>query len=197
MTDKRKTDTRERTIHFVIDEISKIGYANISLRNIAKKQDISAAALYRHFQGKDDLLNTVLVEVSHIVYELYQKEIGKIGNSTNSKHNLILFGKTILQMLEEKPLLMDFLFFSPYALSAYQDIENLNTPFLLLKEYNRLVEQLVIEYNPTVEAKTLFIKLWSFIQGYSLLVTNKIVDYDEILLESTLKDMLNRGGYTQ
>jgi len=197
MIDNRKTDTKERTINFVIDEISEKGYANISLREIAKKQSISAAALYKHFQGKDDLFNTVLIRVSHIVYEFYQTEKDKMGNCINSKHNLFLFGKTILQMFESKPLLMDFLFFSPYGIKAYQDLTDVDTPYSFLKEYKELISRFVHENRVKVDTETLSIKLWAFIQGYSMLVTNKIVVYDDSLLESTLDDItysLLKGG---
>lgn len=189
MIDNRKTDTKERTINFVIDEISERGYANISLREIAKKQGISAAALYKHFQGKDDLLNTVLIRISYIVYEFYQTERDKMGNCINAKQNLFLFGKTILQMFESKPLLMDFLFFSPYALKAYQDLTDVDTPYSFLKEYKELISRFVHENRVKVDTETLGIKLWAFIQGYSMLVTNKIVVYDDSLLESTLDDI--------
>jgi len=189
MVDNRKTDTKERTISFVIDEISERGYVNISLREIAKEQGISAAALYKHFQGKEDLLNTVLIRVSHIVYEFYQTEKDKMGNSINAKHSLFLFGKTILQMFESKPLLMDFLFFSPYGIKAYQDLTDVDTPYSFLKEYKELISRFVHENRVTVDTETLSIKLWAFIQGYSMLVTNKIVAYDDSLLVSTLDDI--------
>jgi len=193
MMDNRKTDTKERTISFVIDEISERGYASISLREIAKKQGISAAALYRHFQGKDDLLNTVLIRVSHVVYEFYQAERDKMGNSISAKHNLFLFGKTILQMFESKPLLMDFLFFSSYGIKAYQDLTtDVDTPYSFLKEYKELISRFAHENRVNVDTETLSIKLWAFIQGYSLLVTNKIVAYDDSLLESTLDDITTK-----
>lgn len=192
--DKRKNDTKERIIQSVINDISQNGYDSISLRDVAKKHNITATALYKHFQGKDDLMNTVLAEVSHIVYELYRTRKKDIGINTTTKDDLLIIGKSILNMFAEKPLLMDFLFFSPYALSTYQDMEDLNTPFSLLKEYKLLIGQFVVEYNLATDAKTLLIKLWSFMQGYSLLVTNKIVDYDEKLLESTLNDIISQEG---
>lgn len=189
MPDNRKTDTKERTINYVIDEISERGYVNISLREIAKQQGVSAAALYRHFQGKEDLLNTVLIRVSHDIYEFYQRERHKMGSSINAKHNLFLFGKTILQMFESKPLLMDFLFFSPFGIKAYQDWGDADTPYLFLKEYEELIRRFVHENRIKGSTETLSIKLWAFIQGYSMLVTNKVAAYDESLLESILDDI--------
>lgn len=195
--DKRKKDTRERIIQSVVNDISQNGYENISLRDVAKKHNITAAALYKHFQGKDDLLRTVLAEVSQNVYELYQIRKEEFGKDTTSKDDLLMIGKSIMNMFAEKPLLMEFLFFSPYALETYQDMQEVNTPFLLLKEFKHLVRQFVVEYGLTTDEKTLFIKLWSFVQGYSVLVTNKIVDYDENLFTSTLNDFVDKGGHNR
>lgn len=38
------------------------GYRNLSLRKIARKINISATSIYLHFEGKDDLLHTLIEE---------------------------------------------------------------------------------------------------------------------------------------
>lgn len=42
-----------------IDLFSKIGYTNVSLRDIAKEVGIKASSIYNHFSLKDDILLTI------------------------------------------------------------------------------------------------------------------------------------------
>lgn len=47
------------------------GFANLSMRRIASRLGLSATALYRHFQGKDDLLLALIEQsVDRLMYEL-------------------------------------------------------------------------------------------------------------------------------
>lgn len=187
--DRRKTDRKRQIIEFVIEEIETSGYQNISLREIAKKQGITATALYKHFDGKDNLFKTVLIEVSQLLCEYYRAE--KKEATLTSKQELILFGKFIFNMYESKPFLIEFLFFSPHVLSAYQDLTNSQNAFSLLNEYKNLVKRFVEDYSIKQNYKTIFIKLWSFLQGYSLLVVNGITIYSDELLESSLNDLIS------
>lgn len=38
--------------------------------------------------------------------------------------------------------------------------------------------------------KTLFVKVWAFIQGYAMLIQNNAADYDRVLLTNTAKEMI-------
>ncbi|HSZ36806.1 MAG TPA: TetR/AcrR family transcriptional regulator [Acidimicrobiales bacterium] len=51
-----KADTRERILDVALDLFSDQGYDGTSLREIADRLDVTKAALYYHFESKDDIL---------------------------------------------------------------------------------------------------------------------------------------------
>ena len=51
---------KEKIILTTIDIIDDIGINNLSTRELAKRQGITDASLYKHFKSKDEILNGVL-----------------------------------------------------------------------------------------------------------------------------------------
>ena len=54
-------DNRSRLLRAATDAFSELGYHAVSMENIAARVGISAAALYRHSQGKYDLFREVFL----------------------------------------------------------------------------------------------------------------------------------------
>jgi len=61
-------DTRTRLLRHARDVYLEGGPAHFSLREVARRAGISAAAVYRHFDDKDDLLSAVCSEGFQIFY---------------------------------------------------------------------------------------------------------------------------------
>lgn len=81
---------------------------------------------------------------------------------------------------------MDFLFFNPTIIQVYQTE---NDDFNFLKEIKNLAQQV----NPGIlNDQQFFEQLWSFIQGYSLLIKNGVTTYDPQVVKVTLSQMV--GG---
>ncbi len=51
-----KADTRDRILDVALDLFADQGYDGTSLREIAERLDVTKAALYYHFESKDDIL---------------------------------------------------------------------------------------------------------------------------------------------
>ncbi len=64
-TDKRRRDTKERVFAAALDLFAHKGMEAVSIRDIAARVGISAAAFYNHFRSKDALLKAV--------YDYYRK----------------------------------------------------------------------------------------------------------------------------
>lgn len=56
------TSTKERLIAAARDHFVEVGGARFSLREVARSTGLSAAAVYRHFEGKEALLEAVYAE---------------------------------------------------------------------------------------------------------------------------------------
>ena len=65
MTNSPRKRRKERNREMILDAatflVEKKGLANVSLREIARKADYSPAALYKYFDGKEGIVNAVMV----------------------------------------------------------------------------------------------------------------------------------------
>lgn len=62
MTDAVTTDTRARLLEHARDVFLEAGPAGFSLREVARRSEVSAPAVYRHFDGREALLGAVCEE---------------------------------------------------------------------------------------------------------------------------------------
>ena len=72
--------TKERILEAALTLFAENGYNGTSVEEIAKIVGIKAPSLYKHFKGKEDILNT-LIDASELRYEESfgsEKHIGKL-----------------------------------------------------------------------------------------------------------------------
>ena len=115
------------------------GYSAVSMRDIAEKVGITAAALYNHFMSKEDLWEAVLNHVVHLYY-LYHKHLDEALKDAKTLGDVI-------DLLFSEPKLMRNMF-TCYGFG------------LLMKEHlsdakaGALFREVMVEYG------TSFIKKW-------------------------------------
>jgi AcrR family transcriptional regulator len=63
---------KERIILTTIDLIDQFGINALSTREIAKREGVTEAAIFKHYPTKNDLLKSVLNHFSQFDHELYQ-----------------------------------------------------------------------------------------------------------------------------
>jgi AcrR family transcriptional regulator len=68
---------KERIIITTIDIIDELGILSLSTREIARRQGVSEATLFRHFKRKNDILLAVLDYYSQFDTDIYQSTILK------------------------------------------------------------------------------------------------------------------------
>lgn len=172
--------TDQKIIAATIDWIQNYGYDNFSLRKLANQLNVTAAAIYKHFKNKDELFEVATKQLSADFINHLQLETAQ-----NSTDKLLLIAQYFCQQFEEQTNLMDFLFFNSQALMALNPQKADQYPFL------KKVKQLIHDSNQTkINDQDLFIKLWSFIQGYALLIKNQVTAYNSELVSSSLKELL-------
>lgn len=67
---RRRGDTRERIQSIALERFTINGYDQTSLREIAEDLGVSKAALYYHFKTKEEILDSLLGQVSAQIDEL-------------------------------------------------------------------------------------------------------------------------------
>lgn len=190
MTDSRRTDTKMKLIQTAFNEIQQKGYQQMSIREIAKQNQLTAAAVYKHFGGKDDLMVEVLKSVSQRFEEYIDTYLAEHPTS-DSYQKLILLGEANIRWNENEAMLAEFLFFSPVAADALkQSMAEQDSPYNGLNRNLEIITSFVEEKQLTTDPKEMFIQLWSFIQGYATLVKNHICTYDRVFIEETLNALI-------
>ncbi|WP_431814726.1 TetR/AcrR family transcriptional regulator [Limosilactobacillus portuensis] len=176
-------NTQDKIIQATIEWIETDDYTQLSMRKLAQKIKMTTGAIYKYFQNKDELFYQVSIILSQ---QVSQKLV--INSEASAKDKLLLLADGFCQLSQRKPKLVNFLFFNPSLHDFYHGNSNYDFKF-----YNQVMD-LVYEVNPGgVTDQQFFVQIWSFIQGYSLLILNKTVNYDSNLVERTLNEMI-RGS---
>ena len=170
--------TEQRIINNTIKMIDNEGYQNISLRKLAQQLNMTTGAFYKHFKNKNELFyRTALVLSQKIVDWLL------ISNEQNAFAQLLAMAQNFCELFQTNPRRMDFLFFNPTVISIYHQT-NTEFPFL------SLARDLASQVNPErLSDEDFFNQIWSFIQGYALLIKNQVTNYDPNLVKTTLLEL--------
>lgn len=184
----KTNDTNQKILTAAIQVIENQGEAALSLRQVANDLGVTTGAFYKHYANKSELLETVTKEVSHQVAEEVR---GTLLTVKDPRKRLLALAEILLSKFQEHPNLMNFLFFNPIA---QQTIQQSNGEYELLNITHQLIEQLLMTSNEVIDHQVFFIQIWSFIQGYGLLLKNKVVLYDRQLVETTLDALFTRGN---
>ena len=80
--------TKERILEEALTLFSEKGYDGTGVEQIAEKVGIKAPSLYKHFKGKEDILNT-LIDRAEARYEESFGSVQHIGKLPDSKEEFI------------------------------------------------------------------------------------------------------------
>ena len=73
-------ETRQRILDVALDLFVEQGYEKTSLREIAERVGVTKAALYYHFQSKEDIVTTLHMPV----HELMHSAMARLGDTTGT-----------------------------------------------------------------------------------------------------------------
>jgi AcrR family transcriptional regulator len=91
---------KEQIILSAIDIINKFGIDGLSIRELAKKENVTEGALYRHFKSKNDIIIEVLRYYSQ--YDIQIMNTIK-NNKFDSKAGIIFFINSFSEYYENYP----------------------------------------------------------------------------------------------
>lgn len=178
-----KMDTTEsKIITATLEWIKHHDYRQLSMRKLATQIGMTTGALYQHFQNKNELFYQVSLTLSREVVDRLQ-----IDGTLPAEEQLLAIASGLTQLSQEEPKLIDFLFFNPSLQEFYTHAD---ARFAFYDQVMRLVQQV----NPgKISDQQLFNQLWSFIQGYSLLIRNQVASYDPQLVALTLHEFIQEA----
>jgi AcrR family transcriptional regulator len=102
-------DLRAALLKAAAEEIERIGYEALSLRELASSLDVSRAAPYRHFPDKRALLAALATQGFERLNTIYRSAI---GGATSAEARLKASGRGYLAFALERPQLFRLMFAS-------------------------------------------------------------------------------------
>ncbi|WP_164509354.1 TetR/AcrR family transcriptional regulator [Companilactobacillus jidongensis] len=176
--------TRNNIINLTIELIDESGYASISLRKLAKNLNLTTGAFYKHFATKEQLFTETTFKLSEMIAGSAIKDLNE---QDPSEKQILQLAYSLLEQYQTHSNIMDFLFFNPTSQSTISEV---TSNFKYLNLIDRLLTQLISDKNLKKSKNTLFIQLWSFIQGYGSLIKNNSTQLDKKLIKITLNEFL-------
>lgn len=125
---------KDRLIISTIDLIEELGIQGLSTREIAKREGVSEATLFRHYKNKNDLLAAVLDYFSQFDSDLYQT--AKLKNLKPKEAILFLISSTA-EYYENYPAItsimqiLDVLRYEPDLTDKVNSIINRHNEYIL------------------------------------------------------------------
>ncbi len=177
--DKRRTDTRARLAAATVEIIDASGWPSVTLAAVAKACSISTPAMYKHFPDKAALFEAAQEEMSG--------RLGALADAAAHESpvdSIFDVGERLIAYSEEHPNLLEFAFFGPSSNNTSAVDAGAGARWELLAFVHR-------EIGRFVAGRDLFVSLWSFIQGYSKLVTSGTVRHRSAFLKAALRSVLS------
>jgi len=196
--DRRRKDTKEKFVKFALDKIRMKGEEEVTLRDLSTEYGISAAALYNHFIDKDELYQEILLAGANKLNTLYREYISEQPEPASAKDALIQMGEFISKLTLKENNLIRFVFFSDAAISLYtqEDVFS-DSRFKLLSAACELIDKVKFECDLKASNYDLYVKFWSFIEGYCILVSSGVLDGNEHFVRDVVEDVIAGDRFRQ
>lgn len=64
-----ESDTKERILEIALELFAQSGYLGTSMSDIAKQLGLTKGALYKHYAGKQEILDCIVARMNQMDYE--------------------------------------------------------------------------------------------------------------------------------
>lgn len=173
-----KSTTEQDIIHVTIEMIKRDGYKDLSLRKVASETGLTTGAIYTHFKNKEELFYKTSLQIHQSISNKFDLNINE-----SAYERLESVVQTLCQLFEEEPNEMEFIYFNPTLVKAYQN-HSADFPFI------KLTRSISDQANPgSLNDQQFFYQIWSFIQGYGLLIKNGSVHFDAHMTSVTIQQL--------
>lgn len=177
-----------------LKQLNEDGYANFSLRKVAKACGVSHTAPYRHFKNKDELIIAITVEALEKFNDSLKMAALKYPNDIKNQINEM--GFLFVKFFMDNPEYLKLLFLSDVFnhIDENQFLENY-ADYPLLTFFNAIenfsLEQKDTLHNSNFDKDAYALACWSKVLGLAILITKKKYPCDVDYLELARKVIWN------
>jgi AcrR family transcriptional regulator len=172
MTEKNK-DLKEACLKAAREVIAESGLENLSLREVARKLNVSHQAPYRHFQSRDHLL----VEVMCRCFREFADNLDARLKSDDPVMDLQTLGYQYLDYAKAHPLEYRLMFGTPWPDVAHslEMMKDACHAFDILRSVLKRIYGDDISLENYINQQALFI--WSTVHGFTSITEAKAMDH--------------------
>lgn len=170
--------------------VKEEGMQDISLRRVAEICGVTHSSPYRHFKNKDDYLKAIVGQISIVFGSVIAKGI---TSDMESEDILLKMGLNFVDFANVFPNYFDALFVGDYIVPTKVKHNKVTADKYLpgFEEFKSIVQKVFSDNNISMEEDIAVIQLWSFIIGFSLIVSKKdIVDVKSDWVEKVIRQMI-------
>lgn len=175
-----------------ISLVNEEGFANFSLRKVAKRVGVTPTACYNHFLDKEELLESMNTYIN----ELLEKELNKTIKEAREKHEkyiTLAIGKAYVKFFAEHARYLNFIYDTDnYWIEVKEDdIVGDYKPFNIFKQ--AAIENMKKFGLPQSEYRDNLIAMWAMVHGLATLSNIKGLHYDGDWGELTEKILVTKN----
>lgn len=135
------SDRQQQIIEKSIELIDKKGIQGFTIKNLSKELGISEPGIYRHFESKFDILNTIL-EVFKLQLKNYQELLK--GKNNPPEERLMEFFDSVFSVFDSNPAVVSVIF----AEEIFQNEKRLTKKIDEIQGINSgIMKELLLEIN--------------------------------------------------
>jgi AcrR family transcriptional regulator len=173
--------------------LNKYGYEDFSLRKVAAMCGVSHAAPYKHFKNRDELINSIIADVSKSFTAMLEDVMQSFPD--NPKARVIEMGKQYVRFMVENPDYFKFIFLidhhNPILIKDDAFVIREGHPFEIAKKCAAdYYASINMDEKKWAEETLTF---WSLIHGLAVLMVHNTISYSgdyPDLIERMLKERL-------
>lgn len=182
-----KKDLKNKILETTYTLVNQKGYQNVSTRMVARKLNVSATAIYRHYDSYEDLMHYTIRkgEEEFSNYLLYN-----MSASLSLIEKLLYMAENYITFCLEFPFLYDLMFISEYTPITSQDNMLCDLRTQGMAYLIETVESIRKEEGLRVSIETLLSQLWAYVQGYSFLVRFHHFKIEQQLIRKSIDGIL-------
>ena len=190
MTKKRlkHIDRQKQIIEIAKELVSEGGVHNLTIRKLTKKAGITEAALYRHFNSRDDVVINLIKEVNEKLIETIKSSINSDGNSIDDLEKILNLHYSSIELRKG----LSFIVILQASEFESQEIRQAGNN--LVRSYLKIIEDLIYlgikkgEIDRTVEPESASMMFFGIVQ---VSVTRWIFDPEHHPLNEKSKSLWN------
>lgn len=163
MRSRDDESTKQRLLAAARDHYLEVGAERFSLREVARRCEVSAAAVYRHYEGKDALLRAVCDEG----FRVFASYLLESLRQSKPLERLRASGRQYLRFALERPHDYRVIFMSDMARSAVTNARDVDPSFQFLVD--RVRDCVAAKDFRRGDAEELAVTIWAHVHGLASL----------------------------